>query len=83
MIGINHEPGYKEVSENNKRNNLTDINEARKQPPLIEGVTEGSICEAVNCFLPAAIKINVDVGQLGSISLSLCNDCVAKFRDEA
>ena len=41
-----------------------------------------AICEAVNCFSRATVQIEVKVGQLGSISLSLCNDCVCKFRDE-
>ena len=40
------------------------------------------ICEAVNCFSPAQVQIEVKVGQAGSISLFLCNDCVCKFRDE-
>ena len=39
-------------------------------------------CEAANCFSPAVVQIKVKVGQAGSISLSLCNDCVCKFRDE-
>ena len=41
-----------------------------------------TICEAVNCFSPAQVQIEVQVGQAGSISLYLCNDCVCKFRDE-
>ncbi len=41
-----------------------------------------SVCEAVNCFSPAEIQIEVKVGLGGSISLSLCNDCVRKFSDE-
>jgi|SRR6516165_10534721 hypothetical protein len=40
------------------------------------------ICEAVNCFSSAQVQIEVKVGQAGSISLFLCNDCVCKFRDE-
>ncbi len=39
------------------------------------------VCEAVNCDSPAEIQIKVKVGQLGNISLSLCNFCVTKFRD--
>jgi hypothetical protein len=30
----------------------------------------------------AEVQIEVKVGQAGSISLSLCNDCVRKFSDE-
>jgi hypothetical protein len=41
-----------------------------------------SICEAVNCFSPAEIQLQVKVGQLGSIPLLLCNDCARKFGDE-
>lgn len=39
-------------------------------------------CEAVNCSSQAEVEIEVSVGQLGNISLSLCNDCVYKFRNE-
>ena len=41
-----------------------------------------SVCEAVDCFSPAEVQIEVKVGQAGSISLSLCNDCVRKFSDD-
>lgn len=41
-----------------------------------------SICEAVNCFSPAEVQLKVKVGQLGNISLFLCNDCVRKFSEE-
>ena len=41
-----------------------------------------SVCEAVDCCSPAEVHIKVKVGQVGSISLSLCNDCVRKFRNE-
>jgi hypothetical protein len=44
---------------------ITELNKAR--------------CEAVNCLSPAEVQIEVKVGQAGSISLSLCNDCVRKF----
>lgn len=43
---------------------------------------DNTICEAVSCFSPAQVQIEVKVGQAGSISLSLCNDCVRKFSDE-
>ena len=43
---------------------------------------DNAICEAVNCFSPAQVQIEVKVGQAGSISLSLCNDCVCKFRGD-
>jgi len=41
-----------------------------------------SVCEAVNCISPAEVQIEVKVGQAGSISSSLCNECVRKFSDE-
>jgi hypothetical protein len=40
------------------------------------------MCEAVDCFSHATAQIEVRVGQLGTISLSLCKDCVSKFRDD-
>lgn len=41
-----------------------------------------SICEALKCSSPAEVKIEVKVGNLGNIPLSLCKDCVSKFRNE-
>jgi hypothetical protein len=38
-----------------------------------------NICEAYGCFKKATTKISVKVGQLGSISLDLCNNCTKKF----
>jgi hypothetical protein len=37
------------------------------------------ICEGYGCFNKATTKINVKVGQLGTIPLDLCADCVKKF----
>ncbi len=37
------------------------------------------ICEGFGCFKKATTKINVKVGQLGTIPLDLCADCVKKF----
>jgi hypothetical protein len=37
------------------------------------------ICEAAGCFLPAEVQLKVKVGQLGTILLSLCKNCVSKF----
>lgn len=83
-IEINKELSYKAFSDDNLCNNFRteDNEEDRTDLVKIERVTEGSICEAVNCFLQSAVQIKVKVGQLGSISLSLCNDCISKFRDE-
>lgn len=39
------------------------------------------VCEATDCFEQATDTIMVKVGNLGAISLLLCRDCVAKFRE--
>jgi hypothetical protein len=84
MIGINQEPNYKQSAEGNQCyiSRDIDINTIRSDPLQIESAIKGSICEAVNCFFTATIQIDVKVGQLGYISLLLCNECVSKFRDE-
>jgi hypothetical protein len=38
------------------------------------------ICEGYDCFNKANTKINVKVGQLGTILLDLCTDCVKKLK---
>jgi hypothetical protein len=45
--------------------------------------TNNTICEAVGCDEKAVTEIQVDTGQSGSITLSLCNNCVSKFSDPA
>jgi hypothetical protein len=84
LTGINKEPSYKAYYADNQRNNARSIdNDAARDHPLeIEGLHEGNMCEAVNCFSLATGQLEVKVGHLGNISLSLCNDCVSKFRDE-
>lgn len=37
------------------------------------------ICHAFGCFQQASKKIIVDVGKFGTISLSLCENCLGKF----
>ena len=49
---------------------------------LNENVNGLQLCEARTCLEEATKTIAVKVGQLGSISLSLCDDCVSKFREE-
>jgi hypothetical protein len=44
-----------------------------------EFVINNVICEAVGCFAEARVQIEVRAGQLGTISLSLCKNCVSKF----
>jgi hypothetical protein len=41
-----------------------------------------NICEAYGCSQKATTKISVKVGQLGSISLDLCNNCTEKFDEK-
>jgi hypothetical protein len=41
-----------------------------------------NICEAFGCSQKATTKIRVKVGQLGSISLDLCNNCTEKFDEK-
>lgn len=43
---------------------------------------DNGLCEAINCSSKAAIQLKVKVGQLGNMSLSLCNDCVKKFAED-
>jgi hypothetical protein len=38
------------------------------------------ICEAEGCTTIATATINVDVGDLGSVTLYLCEKCVLDFR---
>jgi hypothetical protein len=39
------------------------------------------ICEANGCFKNATDKIALRVGTLGTITLFVCRDCVAKFQE--
>ena len=40
------------------------------------------ICEAYGCYAKATAEISVNVGELGTISLLLCKDCVNRFTDK-
>ena len=46
---------------------------------IIDSQVNNSICEGYGCFEKANTRINVKVGQLGTISLDLCTNCVKKF----
>jgi hypothetical protein len=48
---------------------------------IMELQVNNTICEAVGCLARATTKIDVKVGNLGSISLELCASCVRKFND--
>ena len=41
------------------------------------------ICDGYGCINKATTKINVKVGQLGTIPLDLCTDCVKKFDENS
>jgi hypothetical protein len=41
----------------------------------------GVTCEASGCYSKATDRIIVKVGNLGTISLLLCSNCVTKFQD--
>ena len=41
------------------------------------------ICEGFGCFNKATTKINVKVGQLGTIPLDLCTECMKKFDENS
>jgi len=47
-----------------------------------EFVINTVICEAVGCFEEARVQIGVKAGQIGTITLSLCKNCVSKFVGE-
>jgi hypothetical protein len=38
-------------------------------------------CEANDCFAEATIEVRVPIGNLGSITLLLCNNCRTKFTE--
>lgn len=38
-----------------------------------------NICELVECFALATIAVKVKVGETGSITLLLCENCKSKF----
>jgi hypothetical protein len=40
-----------------------------------------NICEALGCFAEANTNIEVQVGKQRTISLQLCQNCIAKFQD--
>jgi hypothetical protein len=46
---------------------------------MITSENNVGICEAVNCFSQATVQIEVNVGELGRLTLSLCEHCVGKF----
>mgnify|MGYP007135461688 CR=1 FL=1 len=64
----------------------SNVSESGDKAKLFTGVQASSdsrICEAVGCFAQATTTIEVKAGHQRTISLSLCKDCVSRFRDEA
>jgi hypothetical protein len=62
--------------------NQANLRANRIEDPLTQNTLStplNIICEGYGCFKKAATKINVQVGQLGTIPLDLCADCVKKF----
>lgn len=46
---------------------------------VIQSQPNKQICEAVQCFAQATEKIQIKVGEKGTIWLYLCSSCVGKF----
>jgi hypothetical protein len=46
---------------------------------IIHAEVNKRICEAAGCSAQASEKIQVNVGQKGTICLYLCSNCVGKF----
>lgn len=59
---------HKSVAHMYKEYNVTDINK--------------NICEAVGCFAKATDNIALEGGTYGVISVLVCRNCIAKFRDD-
>jgi hypothetical protein len=43
--------------------------------------TDKNICNGFGCVCEATNYIDEEVGDIGKISLQLCDDCLAKFRE--
>ena len=41
-----------------------------------------NICEGLKCNAQATIQVTVHVGELGTINLNLCENCIPRFTDE-
>ncbi len=62
---------------------LDDVGNKAKLFTGDQARNDSRICEAVGCFAQATTTIEVKAGHQKRISLSLCKECVSKFRDEA
>ncbi|HEY7572053.1 MAG TPA: hypothetical protein VH796_11860 [Nitrososphaeraceae archaeon] len=40
------------------------------------------VCEATDCFKKATERIAIKVGNMGAITLFVCDGCIAKFQDK-
>ncbi|MGD1837821.1 MAG: hypothetical protein ACPKPY_07160 [Nitrososphaeraceae archaeon] len=43
-------------------------------------ITNKSICNAVGCFEKSVIEIDLNVGEYRKITISVCKNCISKFR---
>jgi hypothetical protein len=48
----------------------------------ISSEVNNSVCEAYGCYAKATTEISVKVGELGTISLLLCKECVNRFTEK-
>lgn len=46
-----------------------------------QNTLRGIICEAYGCLGAAEQKINIPVGQIGKMEVSVCSNCRPKFND--
>ena len=48
---------------------------------IIKAEDNKNICDGFGCLSVATNFIEEEVGDMGEISLQLCDDCLAKFRE--
>jgi hypothetical protein len=60
-----------------------DAKSEAKMRVIIQNRIAPTICEAIGCFAQSTTIIEVKAGHQRTLSLSLCKECVSKFRDEA
>jgi hypothetical protein len=75
--GTDHDDKDKKAIAQSSRRDVTECEDCPRKDGKIMQIQK----EPANCISPAVVQIKVKVGQAGSISLSLCNNCVRKFSD--
>lgn len=48
---------------------------------ISKSANKATLCEANDCFADVTIEVRVPIGDLGSITLLLCNSCRRKFTE--